>query len=98
MSSRSSSLAPGARPGQRWSDPTNGGSCRTRTARVSWVPARGNERQDAHRGVEALLALKDSVDDLMLRRGWECRLIAKVHFGTVIAGPFGAAGDKRPDV
>jgi hypothetical protein len=42
--------------------------------------------------------LKDSVDDLMLRRGWECRLIAKVHFGTVIAGPFGAAGDKRPDV
>ena len=35
------------------------------------------------RGVEALLALKDSVDDLMARRGWECRLIAKVHFGTV---------------
>jgi class 3 adenylate cyclase len=51
-----------------------------------------------NRGVEALLALKDSVDDLMARRGWECRLIAKVHFGTVIAGSFGAVGDKRPDV
>jgi class 3 adenylate cyclase len=50
------------------------------------------------RGVEALLALKDSVDDLMTRRGWECRLVVKAHFGSVIAGPFGAAGDKRADV
>jgi class 3 adenylate cyclase len=50
------------------------------------------------RGVETLLALKDSVDELMARRGWECRLIVKAHFGTVVAGPFGAAGDKRPDV
>lgn len=50
------------------------------------------------RGVETLLALKDSIDASMARRGWECRLVAKAHFGTVIAGPFGAAGDKRPDV
>jgi class 3 adenylate cyclase len=50
------------------------------------------------RGVEALLDLKDSVDDLRGGGGGACRLIAKVHFGTVIAGPFGAAGDKRPDV
>jgi class 3 adenylate cyclase len=50
------------------------------------------------RGVETLLALKDSVDDLVIHRGWECRLIAKVHFGTVIVGPFGAVGDKRPDI
>lgn len=49
-------------------------------------------------GVETLLALKDSVDASMARRGWECRLVAKAHFGHVIAGPFGAAGDKRPDV
>ena len=50
------------------------------------------------RGVEALLALKDSVDDLMARRGWGCRLAVKAHFGMVIAGPFGAVGDKRADV
>jgi class 3 adenylate cyclase len=34
----------------------------------------------------------------MVQPGWECRLTAKVHFGSVIAGPFGAAGDKRHDV
>jgi class 3 adenylate cyclase len=50
------------------------------------------------RGVEMLLALKDAVDHAMARRGWECRLIAKAHFGTAIAGPFGVAGDKRQDV
>jgi adenylate cyclase len=50
------------------------------------------------RGVEALLDLKDSVDDLMARRGWECRLTIKAHFGPVVAGPYGAAGAKRYDV
>ncbi len=50
------------------------------------------------RGVEALIALKESVDELMGVRGWQCRLIAKVHFGTVVAGPFGAADEKRYDV
>jgi adenylate cyclase len=50
------------------------------------------------RGVDGLLALKESVDHLMAQRGWECRLIAKVHFGAVVAGPFGAKGDKRYDV
>ena len=54
------------------------------------------DRVDA--GAEMLLALKDAVDRAMARRGWECRLIAKAHFGPVIAGPFGAAGDKRHDV
>ena len=49
-------------------------------------------------GVEALLALKDSVDDLMARRGWGCRLAVKAHFGTAVAGPFGAAGAKRHDL
>jgi class 3 adenylate cyclase len=49
-------------------------------------------------GVEALLALKDAVDAAMARRGWECRLVVKAHFGTVISGPFGEAGDKRYDV
>ena len=50
------------------------------------------------RGVEMLLALKDAVDRSMAQRGWECRLIAKAHFGTAIAGPFGLAGDKHHDV
>jgi class 3 adenylate cyclase len=49
------------------------------------------------RGVLGLLSLKASVDALMVRRGWPCRLIAKVHFGTVVAGPFGAA-ERRYDV
>lgn len=50
------------------------------------------------RGVETLLALKGAVDNLMVRRGWECRLVAKAHYGTAVAGAFGRAGDKRPDV
>jgi class 3 adenylate cyclase len=50
------------------------------------------------RGVGALLDLKESVDALMAQRGWECRLIAMVHFGTVVAGPYGAAEEKRYDV
>ena len=50
------------------------------------------------RGVEKLLALKDSVDQAMARRGWECRLVVKAHFGTAIAGPFGSADAKHHDV
>lgn len=50
------------------------------------------------RGVEGLLALKESVDALMAQRGWNCHLTAMVHYGTVVAGPFGAQGDKRYDV
>jgi adenylate cyclase len=49
-------------------------------------------------GVEVVLGLKNSIDELMIKRGWECRFNAKVHFGTVIAGLFGAAGAKRFDV
>src|SRR5689334_16373073 len=43
-------------------------------------------------GVAALLALKDEIDAWMTSLGWECRLAARAHFGTVIAGSFGAAG------
>ncbi|MBI2206763.1 MAG: adenylate/guanylate cyclase domain-containing protein [Candidatus Rokubacteria bacterium] len=50
------------------------------------------------RGVDTLLALKEAVDASMVRRGWDCRLVVKAHFGTAVAGPFGAAGDKRYDV
>ena len=51
-----------------------------------------------NRGVEVVLDLKNSIDEFMVERGWECRFNAKVHFGTVIAGTFGAAGAKRFDV
>lgn len=50
------------------------------------------------RGVEALLELKESIDRYMLGRGWECRLRAKAHFGTAVAGPFGPSGSERFDV
>jgi adenylate cyclase len=50
------------------------------------------------RGVEALLAVKDAVDELMESRRWDCRLTVKAHFGAAVAGPFGAAGAKRFDV
>jgi class 3 adenylate cyclase len=53
---------------------------------------------DVDRGVEALLDLKDSVDDLLARRGGEYRLTVKPHFDPVVAGPYGAAGAKRYDV
>jgi class 3 adenylate cyclase len=50
------------------------------------------------RGVQALVDLKDSVDRLMEARGWECRLTAKAHFGTAVAGAFGPSGGQRFDV
>lgn len=56
------------------------------------------EEDRVDQGVEMLLALKEAVDGWMARRSWECRLIVKAHFGTVVAGPFGLAGDKRYDV
>lgn len=48
--------------------------------------------------VAALLDLKDQVDGMMEDLGWECRLSVKVHFGTVMAGPFGVRGEKRFDI
>jgi adenylate cyclase len=48
--------------------------------------------------VGMLLELKNSIDRFMTERGWECRFTAKVHFGTAMAGLFGAAGAKRYDV
>lgn len=48
--------------------------------------------------VRMLLELKDDVDRTMAARRWECRLGAKVHFGTVVAGSFGERDAKRYDV
>jgi len=50
------------------------------------------------RAVSMLLELKGSVDRLMASRNWESRLIAKVHFGSALAGQYGAKGQKRFDV
>ena len=50
------------------------------------------------RGVEMLLQAKTAIDGLMSDRGWECRFGARVHFGTVVAGPFGATSSKKYDV
>jgi adenylate cyclase len=52
----------------------------------------------ASAGVESLLALKQSIDEMMIERGWECRLSAKIHFGTTMAGPFGPEGRKSFDI
>jgi adenylate cyclase len=52
----------------------------------------------AERGILALLDLKDSADRFMEGEGWDCRLVAKAHFGPVAAGEFGAGPDRRYDV
>lgn len=52
----------------------------------------------ADAGVLALLDLKEASDRFMAGQDWECRLIARVHFGPVIAGQFGTSSDKRYDV
>ncbi len=49
-------------------------------------------------GIQALLDLKEEVDHGFEAMGWECRLMIKIHFGPVVAGPYGAAGAKRFDV
>jgi adenylate cyclase len=52
----------------------------------------------ADAAVTEFLALKSVVDVFFAGLRWECRLIVKVHAGPVIAGDYGARGDKRFDV
>jgi class 3 adenylate cyclase len=52
----------------------------------------------ADEAVAMLRRLKSAVDALMVKSGWECRLMAKAHLGPVIAGPFGAPDEKHFDV
>jgi len=52
----------------------------------------------ADTALQALLELKPAIDAFFEQRGWDCRANVKVHFGSVVAGPFGAAGDKRFDL
>jgi adenylate cyclase len=54
------------------------------------------ERADA--AVEALMAMRRDAESYFNTRGWDSKLVVKVHAGTVVAGPFGAQHDKRYDV
>jgi class 3 adenylate cyclase len=49
-------------------------------------------------GIAALLELKGEIDAYFEDVGWQSRLVVKAHFGTVAAGPFGSARDKRFDL
>jgi adenylate cyclase len=49
-------------------------------------------------GVRTILELIVSENAEMEKKGWDCRLQAKAHFGTVVAGEFGANGDRRFDI
>jgi adenylate cyclase len=48
--------------------------------------------------VTALFETKAAVDRLLAAERWDSRLVVKAHAGTVVAGGFGPAGDKRFDV
>lgn len=48
--------------------------------------------------VRALMDLKEDIDAFFAAMGWECRINIKAHVGSVIAGPYGGASDKRFDV
>ena len=61
-------------------------------ALLAFDPTRADE------AVTALLDAKRDVDEWASRERWDSRLVVKVHTGKVIAGPFGARGDKRFDV
>ena len=49
-------------------------------------------------GVRAILDLEPVVAQFFEARGWTCRLTAKIHFGTAVAGEFGPEGSERFDV
>lgn len=50
------------------------------------------------RGVLGLLELKVAADRFMADKGWDCHLVAKVHYGTVVEGRVGTGADRRYDV
>lgn len=55
-------------------------------------------RDAAEAGALSLLQVKRTIDSWMSEMKLPCRLIVKVHVGTAIAGPFGAAGNARFDI
>ncbi|MBI3724486.1 adenylate/guanylate cyclase domain-containing protein [bacterium] len=55
-------------------------------------------REDADAGTVALIELKEEIDAHMEKLRWQSRLIVKAHVGEVVAGPYGAKGEKRFDL
>lgn len=49
-------------------------------------------------GVKCLLRVKDEIDQWLIQQGYKSRLEVKIHYGKVVAGPFGAKENKRFDV
>jgi class 3 adenylate cyclase len=47
----------------------------------------------ADRGVTTMMDLKNEVDAEFTRMGWPCRLVVKMHFGSVVAGDYGGRFD-----
>ena len=47
---------------------------------------------EADPAAKALLALREDVNRLLKKRGWNSELVVRVHVSDVVAGPFGAAG------
>ena len=45
-----------------------------------------------------LLDLVPIVERFMQQRSWQCELTVRAHFGVVVAGEFGASGEKHFDV
>ena len=54
--------------------------------------------ESADAAVLAMLALRGQIDPWLATKRWESRLVVKMHCGTVIAGPYGGAGEKYFDV
>jgi class 3 adenylate cyclase len=52
----------------------------------------------ASQAARSLMLLKQEVDTRMAKRKFPTAMVARVHVGEVIAGDFGAKGDKRFDV
>jgi class 3 adenylate cyclase len=46
----------------------------------------------ADSAARALLALREEVNAILRKRGWQAELVVRVHVGEVVAGPFGASG------
>ena len=53
---------------------------------------------DLDQAIEMLLGLKPAVDGFMQQVGWQSRLTARAHLGSVMAGPFGLRHSKQLDV
>lgn len=56
------------------------------------------EEQNAERGILGLLELKNEIDRWCESKGYKCRLEVKIHFGEMMAGPFGPRSSPRFDI